>query len=146
MSDEHSWSAMGCSGSPLVKTPNLDRLAAMSVNFKNAYTTCPLCAPARASWFTGQYVNRIGTWDNSTPYDGTVRGMSQFLNEQRIPTCHFGKTHFHSEGEYEFAQLEMPGYLSTPDLGCGKKRSGGSMQRSGLKRLASKRDRITMMR
>lgn len=41
MSDEHSWSAMGCSGSPLVKTPNLDRLAAMSVNFKNAYTLAP---------------------------------------------------------------------------------------------------------
>ena len=59
MSDEHSWSAMGCSGSPLVKTPNLDRLAAMSVNLKNAYTTCPLCAPARASWFTGQYVNQL---------------------------------------------------------------------------------------
>lgn len=118
MSDEHSWSAMGCSGNPLVKTPNLDRLAAMSVNFKQAYTTCPLCAPARASWFTGQYVSRIGTWDNSTPYDGTVRGMSQYLNDHRIPTYHFGKTHFHSEGEYEFARLEMPGYLIEPDLGC----------------------------
>ena len=78
MSDEHSWSAMGCSGGPLVKTPNLDRLAAMSVNFKNAYTTCPLCAPARASWFTRQYVNRIGTWDSPHPMMGLSGGCPNF--------------------------------------------------------------------
>lgn len=150
MSDEHSWSAMGCSGNPLVKTPNLDRLAAMSVNFNNAYTTCPVCAPARASWFTGQYVNRIGTWDNSTPYDGTVRGMSQYLNDHEISTYHFGKTHFHCDGDYEFARLEMPGYLNTPDLGCyyrdekvGRINAEKRFEKIGIKQEPDHDDKVT---
>lgn len=118
MSDEHSCNYMGWAGNGLVKTPNLDRLAAMSVRFTNAYTPCPLCVPARASWFAGRYVNRLGTWDNSTPYDGTVPGISRHLKEQGISTWHFGKTHFHPEGDYGFAELEMPGFLNHPDLGC----------------------------
>lgn len=152
MSDEHSWSAMGCSGSRLVKTPNLDKLAAMSVQFENAYTTCPLCAPARASWFTGQFVNRIGAWDNSTPYDGTVMGISQYLRRHNIPDIHIGKTHFHWEGEYEFEELSMPGYLNTPDLGCyyrdemvGRINAEKRFQQIGIKSEPDHDDKVTKL-
>ena len=118
MSDEHSFQAMRWTGNGLVSTPNLDRLAAMSVRFRNAYTSCPLCVPARASWFTGQFVNRLGTWDNSTPFDGTETGIAGHLRKSGIRTWHFGKTHFHPEGTYDFETLEMPGFLNRPDLGC----------------------------
>lgn len=49
----------------LCKTPALDRLAAESVVFDNAYTTCPVCTPARSSMQTGLYPSKTGMETNS---------------------------------------------------------------------------------
>lgn len=119
MSDEHSGQMMHfMQQSGLLRTPNLDRLAAQSTVFTNAYSPCPVCAPARAAFFTGQFVHRIGTWDNATPYDGTVEGISQrFAGHGRPFTC-IGKTHFHPEGDYRFTQAVTPGYMNRADIGC----------------------------
>jgi len=46
-SDQHAQNIAGCYGDPIVQTPALDRLAAEGVTFDNAYTTAPLCTPAR---------------------------------------------------------------------------------------------------
>src|SRR4051794_31442798 len=72
MSDEHNARMMGCAGHPLAKTPNLDALAACGTRFDDAYTTCPICVPARASFATGRYIHDIEYWDNSIAYDGRV--------------------------------------------------------------------------
>lgn len=118
ISDEHSYQAMTNSGNPFAETPNMDRLAKDGINFRQAYTSCPLCAPARASWFTGQFVCHLGTWDNSTPYDGTQEGISSYLGRKGIPVSHIGKTHFHPDGDYGFEYVAYPNYLESPDLGC----------------------------
>ena len=47
MSDEHQSRAMGCAGHPIVKTPNMDRMAADGTRFTAAYTASPICVPAR---------------------------------------------------------------------------------------------------
>ena len=76
MADEHNPKVMGCSGHPLVKTPNLDKLAASGTRFTNAYTNSPLCVPARASFATGQYVHKIGYWDTApTQYESRSAGF-----------------------------------------------------------------------
>ncbi len=49
----------------ICKTPNLDRLAAESVIFDNAYTSCPVCTPARGSMQTGLYPSKTGMETNS---------------------------------------------------------------------------------
>ncbi len=72
MSDEHKRAALGCYGHPMVRTPNLDRLAARGTRFTAAYCNSPICVPSRASFATGRYVHQIGFWDNGNPYDGSV--------------------------------------------------------------------------
>ena len=66
LSDEHNKRVLGCSGHPTIRTPNLDRLAGEGTRFTNAYTNCPICVPARASFATGQYVHQHRCWDNAS--------------------------------------------------------------------------------
>ena len=81
MSDEHSRHVLGAYGNRVVRTPNLDRLAAEGTLFENAYANCPICVPSRASFATGRYVHEIGYWDNAFPYTGTPPSLGHRLHE-----------------------------------------------------------------
>jgi arylsulfatase A-like enzyme len=59
MSDNHSWNHLGCYGDPVVKTPNIDKIAEDGVRFTNAFCSAPSCTPARASMLTGQDIWRL---------------------------------------------------------------------------------------
>jgi choline-sulfatase len=93
-SDEHDPRHMGCAGSPLVKTPNLDRLAEQGTRFANAYTPSPICVPARASLATGMPVQDIGYWDNALAYDGQIEGWGHALQKADRRVESIGKLHF----------------------------------------------------
>jgi choline-sulfatase len=67
MSDQHSPRITGCYGDPVVRTPNIDRLAAGGVTFDNAYSPSPLCVPARMSLLTGRHPSYQDCWTNSDP-------------------------------------------------------------------------------
>lgn len=62
LADDQRADALSCAGHPLIKTPNLDRLAGKGIRFKNAYTVAPVCAPSRVSFLLGQYqrTHKIG--------------------------------------------------------------------------------------
>jgi len=94
MSDEHNKRVLGCYGHPMIQTPNLDRLAATGTRFTNAYTNCPICVPARASFATGRYVHQIGYWDNAIAYDGRVPSWGHRLMEQGHRVTSIGKLHY----------------------------------------------------
>jgi len=53
--DQHRGDALSYIGHPIVKTPNLDKLAKMGVTYSNCYTPSALCQPARTSIVTGEY-------------------------------------------------------------------------------------------
>jgi choline-sulfatase len=118
MSDEHSNNTMGCMGHTIVKTPNLDQLAEEGAVFTNAYTNCPVCTPARASFLAGRYVHELGTWDNSTPYDGQLKDLPQHLAEHGQAMYSFGKLDLHPEGEYEGLIATYPGHRNIVDIGA----------------------------
>ncbi|MEM6363801.1 MAG: sulfatase [Planctomycetota bacterium] len=61
--DDLGWADLGCYGSTFHETPQIDALAASSVQFRQAYAACPVCSPTRASILTGRHPVRVGITD-----------------------------------------------------------------------------------
>ena len=58
--DDQRNDTLGCAGHPILKTPNIDALAASGVRFQNAFVTTAICAASRASFLTGLYERSHG--------------------------------------------------------------------------------------
>ncbi|GMU71612.1 MAG: choline-sulfatase [Burkholderiales bacterium] len=98
LSDEHNKRVTGCYGHPMIRTPNLDRLAAHGTRFTSAYTNCPICVPARASFATGRYVHETRCWDNAIAYQGVPASWGHRLMEQGHRVASIGKLHYQATG------------------------------------------------
>lgn len=73
MTDQQQSAALSCAGNRDVRTPNLDALAARGTRFTSAYTTFPLCTPARASLFSGRMPHALDVMNNNLPLSDAVR-------------------------------------------------------------------------
>jgi len=73
MTDDHAAGQMSCYGNRILRTPNLDRLAAGGVRFTNAFVTNSLCAPSRATVLAGTYSHIHGVRGNSEGRDNIER-------------------------------------------------------------------------
>ena len=112
LSDEHSREVAGCYGNSLVKTPNLDALAARGVVFENAYCNSPICVPSRASLATGDYVHRTGYWDSAAAYDGRVPSWHHRVRDAGHDVVSIGKLHFRSaDDDSGFSAVHHPIYV-----------------------------------
>src|SRR5262245_16744443 len=109
MADEHNPRVLGCGGHPMIRTPNLDRLAARGVRFTDAYCNSPICVPSRASFHTGRYVHEIRYWDNAIAYDGRVPTWGHRLRQAGHRVESIGKLHFKSgENDNGFTEEHIP--------------------------------------
>jgi choline-sulfatase len=94
MADQMAGPALPFHGHPVVRAPNLTRLAEAGVVFDSAYCNSPLCAPSRASMVTGQLPSRIGAYDNAAEFPASVPTFGHYLRALGYHTCLFGKMHF----------------------------------------------------
>ncbi len=92
--DQLSACSLSAYGNEVSYTPNIDRLAARSVVFDNAYCNFPVCCPSRASMMTGRLATRIGVYDNASELPATVPTIAHFLRTAGYRTILSGKMHF----------------------------------------------------
>ena len=96
--DQQRIDSLSCYGSTFTQTPNLDRLGAKGAIFDRAYCVNPVCTPARATLFSGQYVSHHGAWNvgMNVPHDVTM--ISHRLGDLGYRTHYIGKAHFQAFG------------------------------------------------
>jgi choline-sulfatase len=94
MVDQMRGDCAGFAGHPVVRTPNLDRLAGRSAVFENTYVKSPLCGPSRTCLFTSRYVHEHGVWWNGIPFRGHCELLPEVLGETGYETAIVGKLHF----------------------------------------------------
>jgi len=121
-----------------VKTPSIDRLAAMGTSFSNAYATSPICNPSRAGLITGRQQQRWGTyWYGSPGFPSDELTIPKALRSMGYITKKIGKTHTGrsparhplDHGFDEFLGFEASTWdytrLNHKDVAAYKKRTGG---------------------
>ncbi|MBK6466543.1 MAG: choline-sulfatase [Rhodobacter sp.] len=77
-----------------LQVPNLRKLAQRSVRFANSYTASPLCAPARASFMSGQLPRRTRVYDNAAEFTSDIPTFAHHLRRAGYQTALSGKMHF----------------------------------------------------
>jgi arylsulfatase A-like enzyme len=117
---------------PWFQSPNMDRLAAEGVRFRNAFVTLSLCSPSRAAFLTGRYNHLNGVVNNHTPLPLDSVTHASLLHAAGYTTAYIGKWHhgnqsgqrpgfdysasFVGQGRYFNCPVEING-VSTPTTG-----------------------------
>ncbi|MDP6038138.1 MAG: choline-sulfatase [Candidatus Latescibacteria bacterium] len=94
MADQLPAQTIGAYGHRMVKTPHMDALVERGTVFDSAYTNCPICSPSRASMCTGQYVSKIGAFDNGTDFLSSTPTFMHHLRRAGYQVVLSGKMHF----------------------------------------------------
>ncbi|MBS6645453.1 MAG: sulfatase-like hydrolase/transferase [Clostridiaceae bacterium] len=111
MSDQHSACQMSHAGGT-ADTPNMDRLAENGISFTRAYTSCPLCVPARMSFLSGMLPTRTGILTNNDTLPDTTPTFLHSLCEAGYETVLIGRMHFVGEDQYHGFTKHLAGDMT----------------------------------
>ncbi|MEK6478917.1 sulfatase [Catalinimonas sp. 4WD22] len=128
--DDLGWTDLGCYGSDLYETPNIDRLAQNGVKFTDAYAACTVCSPTRAAIMTAKYPARLNItdwiagsineyakvqvpdWQKYLPLEEET--IAEFLKTKGYETAHVGKWHLGEDSiyypQYQGFDVNVAGY------------------------------------
>ena len=105
VADDLGYGDLGCYGSPTIRTPNLDKLAASGLKLRSCYSSSPLCTPSRAGLLTGRQPRRVGMQQTTDTSRGvlfpnsagglpaTERTLAKLLKDNGYATRMVGKWH-----------------------------------------------------
>jgi len=108
--DQQRVDVMSALGNKLLKTPNMDSIAANGVYFQKSYCAFPLCSPSRASLHTGRTPHEIKVDCNGVPIDQSVTISGQVFKAAGYDTGYSGKWHLpggYPSGDERIAGFEL---------------------------------------
>ena len=126
--DDLGWSDAGCYGSKFHETPAIDQMAKEGIRFDNAYSTCHVCSPSRASILTGKYPARtnLTEWLGGRPerdYEPLHHGekltalpdeevtLAETLKSHGYATANYGKAHLRVDPKAYGFDEEITGWV-----------------------------------
>ena len=101
--DQMRGDAFGAAGNSNAKTPNIDKLAANGIMFRNNFANNPVCLPSRISMFSGMYPSQTGVLHNKHKGDRLTynRSLPWYFKQAGYRTGYIGKNHTFVESELE---------------------------------------------
>lgn len=93
LADDLRSDCLSCAGHPVLKTPNIDALAADGVRFSNAFVTTSICCISRASYLTGKYASnhKVGDFTTALSADDLSQSYPMRLRQAGYRLGCFGK-------------------------------------------------------
>lgn len=115
LADDLGYGDLACYGNPVIKTPNLDRLAAEGMRLTSYYAPAANCSPSRTGLMTGRTPNRVGVYNWIPMFSPMHVGREEItiatlLRSAGYSTCHAGKWHLNG-------QFNLPGQPQPSDHG-----------------------------
>lgn len=96
ITDQHRADHLGCYGNPIVRTPNIDAIAARGTRWERFYVANPICMPNRASIMTGRMPSVHGGRHNGIPLSRDHTTFVELLRDAGYRTGLIGKSHLQS--------------------------------------------------
>ena len=121
--DQFRADSMSCAGHPLVKTPNLDRLAREGVRLAKHYSQSAPCSPGRAALYTGTYQMNNRVVANGTPLSNSFDNVAKLARRAGYDPTLFGYTDqaidpWSASGKDDERLLHYSGILDGFSVGC----------------------------
>jgi arylsulfatase A-like enzyme len=123
MTDQQRADHLGCAGHPVLRTPNIDRIAARGVRFERFYVANPVCMPNRASIMTGRMSSVHGVRHNGIPLGQDQVTFAELLRAAGYATVLVGKSHLQNN-------TGLPPKLERPAAATGLERPAAALDQS----------------